>query len=246
MPNPRRTSSDQNFCEKFCVASFQQAQHPLAPRHRDLSQPPPHRFSHTRPFDFEKSTPPTHPPTGEAKTGKAHALHSLARRIVHAAAAPLLPPCPCLSRLRTQRPERKKEGTGRTGHCLSHCRALYLPVNAHPAHSMRNFPVFSTVGNPSLLPFPVRSFFSNSKIDVCFAFCNVIQFTNNRQSATMPRTACNCRHCSGPCLGRMRRYSRTLYWTKVVLSGKHSGLGAYVLEICRFQGAFHLLCTRFL
>src|SRR5216683_2193869 len=133
--------------------------HPLAPlAPHDLSQPTTHRFFHTCPFDFKKSTPPTHPPKGETKKGKTHALHGLARPIVHAAAAaaaPLLPPRPCLSWLRTQRPQRKEGATGRAGRCFSHCRALYLPVNAHPVHLVPNFPVFSTVGNPSLpLPFP--------------------------------------------------------------------------------------------
>ena len=78
--------------------------------------------------------------------------------IVHAAAAPLLPPRPYLSRLRTQRLQRKRRGTGRARLCPSHRRALYLPVNAHAAHLMGNFPVL-TVGNPSppSLPFPSLS-----------------------------------------------------------------------------------------
>jgi hypothetical protein len=127
--------------------------------HRHPTGPAPPRPDPAHPSLLSHSSfrrlPPTHPPKCEAKTGKAHALHTLALRVVHAATAPLLPPCPCLSRLRPQRPERKKGGTGRTGHCLSHCRALYLPVNAHPAHSVGNFPVFLTVGYPSLpLPFP--------------------------------------------------------------------------------------------
>jgi hypothetical protein len=153
MPSIRRTPSQPKKipCRRL-------AQHPPLSSATPRPVPAPHRFFHTRPFELKSRSPHTSSKRQNKKKGKTHALHSLACHIVHATTALLLLPCPCLSRLRTQCPQRANRGTKCAGPCLSHCRALYLSVNAHPAHSVRNFLVFSTVGNPPSLSLSIPFF----------------------------------------------------------------------------------------
>jgi hypothetical protein len=112
VPNTR-TPSAQNFR----VARQRVNRCPLAPRPCPRHHP---IASLTLVFSTLKSQPPpTHPLKGETKKGKTQALHSFALPMEHPAAAPLLHPRSCLSRLRTQRSQRKEGAQGALGTALA-------------------------------------------------------------------------------------------------------------------------------